>query len=131
MQTIARSPAGTVARTSRRRICFLILGYLVTLAGCCFFFSLLMVYLLAAGCAIMVVASIGVPQPRVTWRSTVTATLGCAIIIGVLSLFGQDRVRTWRPHPAGYIPAWLLCLYAFRQLREIFSSLRDDEKVHG
>ena len=123
------SPQDSIAgRVSWPRICALIIGYLVVLAGCCFFFSFRMLYLLTIGSIIIVLASHGIPQPPVSWRSTLVAAAGCLVITGVLALFGQDRIQNWRPHPAGYIPAWFLCVYAFRQLREIVCHHKSDEK---
>lgn len=120
MQTTKSSSGDRfTGRTSWPRVCTLVIGYLLALAGCSLFFSLQMIYLVLAGGLVMFFASRGIPQPPVTWRSTAVAVVGCLVIIGILSLFGEDQVRQWRPHPGGYIPAWFLCFHACRQLRLI------------
>jgi hypothetical protein len=116
----------TGKRPSWLRVCILVVGYLVTLGACFYFFSLEMIYLAVAGLLIVFFASRGNPERRMTWGSTLIAFAGCLVIIGVLSLFGQDRIRHWKPHPGGYILAWFICFHAFRHFWGIFHNHQPD-----
>jgi len=104
------------------RIALAVLGWILMLGAA---LSLLIVpfsvtfLLFAAGTVIVFVAFR--PSPPMTWRSWIAFFAGPVVIIAVLSLFGDDRIRQWRPHPAGYIPAWFICLNAFRHFRHMFS----------
>jgi hypothetical protein len=43
---------------------------------------------------------------------------GCILIILVLSYFGNERIRQWRPHPAGYQIAWGFLLMTIYQIKD-------------
>lgn len=60
--------------------------------------------------------------PPMTFRSWIFVIAGMAVIFAVLAFFGDDQVRRWRPHPAGYIPAWWICFHVCRQFRYMLSS---------
>ena len=108
---------------STPRLCVIILGYLVIIAGALSTFSvpLLVTFLIiaAGGLVIDLASRRDYPAPRNTWRSMLVWIAGCTVIMGVLWLFGQDRVRQWTPHPAGYQIVWFFCLALFRHLRQI------------
>ncbi len=108
-------PGGTL---SPWRICALAGGWLVAIFGALSLVSVplyLAFLLLIAGTVIGSLAYRG--GPPMTWGAWVVVIGGCALIVGALSLFGQETVRHWTPHPAGYIPAWVGCFHAFRQVR--------------
>jgi hypothetical protein len=104
------------------RVFMLVVGYLTVLAGCSLFFSLEMILLLLLGFVVIIFASRRLPQPPTTWRSVLFVLVGCVAIIGILSFFGDERIRQWRPHPGGYIPAWFACCSAFRQIYWIYKN---------
>jgi hypothetical protein len=100
----------------------LVIGYLVMLFGA---LSLLSVplhvsFLCMIAGAIFLVISFQ-DAPAMTRRSWLVMIIGMAVVFGVLSLFGDARVRQWRPHPAGYIPAWIGLFHAFRHIRHVFT----------
>lgn len=105
------------------RIALWAVGWVVALAGALSTFSVplyLTVLVLLFGA---LTSALAYPRtPPMNWRSNVVLGLGGVLIIGVLELFGEERVRHWVPHPAGYIVAWFGCFYGFRQLRQL---LRD------
>jgi hypothetical protein len=104
------------SRPSEARIFSLVLGYLIAFGAA---MSLLSVplydtfLLFAAGAVVIWFAHCATP-PVTTWRSWSVLIGGCVLLIGVLSLFGQERIRHWTPHPAGYIPAWFILFSAIR-----------------
>jgi hypothetical protein len=56
---------------------------------------------------------------RSTWRFFLLFISILAAEIGILSLFGEDRIKQWRPHPGGYPAAILIVMYAFCHFRQI------------
>ena len=115
------------------QVCVIVVGYLIAIFGALsvFRFPLAVSLLtLVAGLGVVTLASRrGYSPPRFTWRTGLVWVAGSAVILGVLWLIGEDRVRHWTPHPAGYQVVWLICLVLFRHLRQIFhhgaSSSRD------
>ncbi len=122
MQTTTSSPQNLGSRPSGLRISILVVGYLVALFGALSIFSVQLyisfLLLIAGG----VVATLALrPTPAMTPRSWLVLLAGCVVILVVLYLFGEERVRQWRPHPAGYTPTWFVCFNAFRQIRRVVS----------
>jgi hypothetical protein len=120
--TVAQLDLGT--QPSGLRIFVITVGWLLSLFGAfsVFSISLTATFLtLAAGGVVITLASRRVcPVPPPSGRDyLVWQGGGTAVIIGVLWLIGEDRVRHWTPHPAGYLPAWYFCLSAFRHLQSI------------
>ena len=109
---------------STPRLCVIILGYLITIAGAFSMFSVpllaTLLIIAAGGLMIDLVSRRDYPAPRHTWRSMLVWIAGSAVIMGVLWLIGEDRVRHWTPHPAGYQIVWFFCLNLFRHLRQIY-----------
>ena len=104
------------------RTCILVIGYLVAISAALSLFSVplyVSFLLLVTGAVIGTLAYRA--TPAMTWRSWLVLILGCVVILGVLNLFGQERVRYWKPHPAGYIVAWFVCFQAFRHVRFLLS----------
>lgn len=114
------------------RLTLLTAGYLTALAGALSFFSIplsLTFSTLIAGCGVTALASRReYAPPRFTWRSMLVWIMGSAVILGGLWLAGEERVRYWKPHPAGYQVAWLISLSLFRHLLHI---LRPEPAVPG
>ena len=123
MQASSSSNHNSDTRPSHVRICALIVGYLVALFGALSMSSVpvyISVVLVAAGGLAAALASR--PTPTMTnWRSWLVVVAGWAVILGVLLLFGEERVRHWKPHPGGYIVGWFVCFQAFRHLRHALS----------
>ena len=127
MQTNAEltraSQHNAAGRPRSLHIAIIAAGYLIALFGAVSIFSVsLTISLLTtvAGCILLALASRhGYASPRLTWRTWLVWVVGTAMILGVLGLIGEDRVRHWTPHPAGYQLAWLICLCAFRHFRQI------------
>jgi len=109
---------------STPRLCVIILGYLISMASALSMGSvpLLATFLItvAGGIVVDLASRRDYPIPRHTWRSMLVLIAGCVVIIGVLLLIGEDRVRHWTPHPVGYQLAWLFCLNLIRHLRQIY-----------
>ena len=108
---------------STLRLCVIIAGYLIAIAG-----ALSMLsdpwYIAPLGMVMgLGVSAMGAGReyaaPRHTRRSVLVWIAGCAVILGVLWLIGEDRVRHWTPHPAGYQLAWFFGLEMCRHLRQI------------
>ena len=116
MMTSPHHKAGD--KPSPLRTCILVIGYLVAISAALSVFSvpLYVSFLLLVAGAVIGTLAYGA-APAMTWRSWLVLILGCAVILGVLNLFGQERVHHWRPHPAGYIVAWFVCFHAFRHVR--------------
>jgi len=107
-----------------------VLGFAVLLFATLSLFSLplyMTTISLVAGAILCAVVSIR--QPTMTRSSWIVLVAGMILIFGVLYLIGEDRVRHWRPHPAGYFPAWIVCFHAFRHIRHAFA--RIDKGVRG
>jgi hypothetical protein len=106
------------------RVSVIIVGYLIAIAGALSVFSVplsVSLLTLVAGCGVTALASRrDYSMPRFSWRTGIVWVAGSAVILGVLWLIGEDRVRHWAPHPAGYHLVWLICLALFRHLRRIF-----------
>jgi hypothetical protein len=109
------------------RVSILVVGWTVAIAGALSIFSvpLYLSFVLLVGGTTLGALAYRNPPPM-TWRSWAMLIAGCVIIICVLNLFGQERIRHWTPHPAGYIPAWFVCFHAFQQMRHL---LRDRAKL--
>jgi len=109
---------------SASRVSVIIVGYLIALVGALSVFSVplsVSLLTLVAGWGMTALASRrDYAAPRFTWRTGLVWVAGSAVILGVLWLIGEDRVRHWTPHPAGYQVVWLICLALFRHLRQIF-----------
>ena len=109
---------------SASRVCVIVVGYLIALFGALSVFRLpqaVSLLMLVAGLGVVALASRrGYSPPRITWRTGLVWVAGSAVILGVLWLIGEDRVRQWTPHPAGYQVVWLICLSLLRHLRHIF-----------
>jgi hypothetical protein len=108
---------------SASRVCVIIVGYLIAIVGALSVFSVplsVSFLTLVAGCGVTALASRrDYSAPSFTWRTGLFWVAGSAVILGVLWLIGEDRVRHWTPHPAGYQVVWLICLALFRHLRQI------------
>ena len=113
-------------RTPGVRVAIITIGYLITLAGVLSIFSIpisISLAMVMVGFAGTGLAARGVyAVPPVTWRVGLVWMAGSIVILGVLWLIGEDRVRHWVPHPAGYGVAWFICLCAFRHFRQIMHS---------
>lgn len=120
MQSVTHSQTGS--RLFWLRLCVLVAGYLLALFGALSLLSvpLQMSFLYLIAGAVLVVFSFR-DAPAMTWRSRLILVIGALVIFGILSFFGDARVRHWRPHPAGYIPAWFGMFHAVRQIRYVFS----------
>jgi len=109
---------------SALRISVIIVGYLIAIVGALTMFSVplsLTLLISVAGCGVTALASRrDYSGPRFTWRTVLVYVAGCAVILGVLRLIGEDRVRQWTPHPAGYQVVWIFCLTMFQHLRYLF-----------
>lgn len=102
---------------SAPRVAVWAVGCAVAVAGALSTFNVpmyLSLLLLLAGSVILALAAPG--TPAMNWRAWLVFVSGSVLIIGVLNLFGEERIRHWIPHPAGYIPAWFVCFVGFRQL---------------
>ena len=95
-------------------------GYFVAIVGVLSFFSIpiyVSLVLMAVGTVISLLADrTNIPMTRVSW---IVLLAGCIMILCVLALFGEDRVRHWTPFPAGYIPAWFGCFHGFRHIQNL------------
>jgi len=108
---------------SATRLCVIIIGYLIAIAGALSFLSVPVHVTFLTFLAGLCVAALGAGRDyagRAFTRSTWLVWIaGCAVLMGVLWLIGQERIRLWTPHPAGYQLVWLVCLTFFRHLRQI------------
>jgi hypothetical protein len=99
------------------------MGYIISLVGVLSIFRMGMIlwmFIYLAGMAVVVLASLNTyPLPKLTWRMQLVWIAGVIVIIGCLSYIGDDRIRNWTPHPAGYQLAWLICLVAYQHMRAI------------
>jgi len=108
-------------RPSPARIFFLGVGYVLALIGVLCVFTIPLYASLLVLVSGAVIGSLAYrPTPVMTWQSWTVLIGGYALILGVLCLFGDEKVRHWTPHPAGYIPGWMACFYAFRHIRFAF-----------
>lgn len=106
----------------RLRIAVLAVGYGVALFGALSVFSFpFYVMLISFVAGIMLCASVRLQPPTLTRRSQFVLFAGMLVVYGVLCVFGNERVRQWRPHPAGYMPAWTVCFFAFRHFWHLLS----------
>jgi hypothetical protein len=108
---------------SATRLCVIFLGYLIAIAGALSFLSVPLYVTFLTFIAGLGVTALGAGRDYsaqvFTWRTWLVWIAGCAVLMGVLWLIGQDRIRHWTPHPAGYQIVWLVCLTVFRHLRQI------------
>src|SRR5436309_1221793 len=113
METINSTHGKVVGSASPLRICIMAVGWLVAIFGALSLFSVPLYFtlLLAVG-GTLIGTLVYRDAPAMTWRSWLVLIVGCVLIIGVLNTFGQDRIRHWTPHPAGYLPAWFGCFHA-------------------
>jgi len=77
------------------------------------------------GGALAALASFRTPSmtpPPMTKLSWIVLLAGFGIVIGVLGVIGEDTVRHWTPHPAGYGVAWFACFQAVRHFRHIITT---------
>jgi len=122
MQNSTSPQQDVESRPSRLRMYAFLIGYLVALFGALSTFSVPLYVSfpsLLAGSGLVTLTFITAPTltgPIMTWRSWLVMILGWLVIFGILCLLGDARVRLWRPHPAGYLPAWLICFYAVRHI---------------
>jgi len=122
MQATTVSQFGFESRPSRLRIAGLALSYAVLLLGVLSLFTVpLYVAAISFAGGVILFRVVSLREPTMTWSSWITVVAGMIVIFGVLYLVGEERVRQWRPHPAGYIPAWLVCFHAFRHIRHVIS----------
>jgi hypothetical protein len=96
------------------------IGYIVLSAGVLSVFSIpfyasLLVMAVGTGIAILSDRT-KIPTTRSSW---IVLLAGCVLIFCVLALFGDERIRHWKPFPAGYIPAWFACFHGFRHIRHL------------
>ena len=123
MQTTSSSLVGISNRLSGLRIGGIAVGYFLALVGnlSVFRISLVASFLtLVIGFAIVALASReAYAPPRLTWRVGLVWLIGWVMILGILNLIGEDKIRHWTPHPAGYQTAWFICLFAFLHFRQL------------
>ena len=109
---------------SASHVFVIVIGYLLAIFGALSMFRVSLsvsLLILVAGLSVVVLASRrGYSVPRFTWRTWLVWVAGSAVILGVLWLIGEDRVRQWTPHPAGYQGVWLISFCLFRHLLQIF-----------
>jgi hypothetical protein len=129
VQTATSSPC----QFAKCRLCLLATGYALMLLGALSIFSapLYISFLfLLVGAALSVFASFRTPSmtpPPMTKLSWVVLLAGSGILLALLNVIGENTVRHWTPHPAGYGPAWFACFQAFRHFRHIITtSVRPD-----
>lgn len=101
----------------------MVVGYLIALFGALSLFRLplgvCLLTLVAGGSVLALASRGGYSPPGLTWRTGLVWVAGSVLILGVLWLIGEDRVRNWTPHPAGYQTAWFVALSLCRHLRQI------------
>lgn len=111
-------PQSHVIAQQNLRVLTLVLGYVLALSGSLLVFTIpfyASFILLVSGCLVVALSDRHpLPMTRNSW---IVLIVGCAVIFVGLSLFGEERIRQWRPFPAGYIPAWFVCFHAFRHIR--------------
>jgi hypothetical protein len=112
------------AHNSRAAVSVIILGYLISIAGALSVFSVpvtvSLVTLLSGGGITALASRRDHSAPRFTLSMWIAWLVGSAVILGALWLIGEDTVRHWTPHPAGYQIVWLIVLTLFRHLHHIF-----------
>jgi len=120
MDTVNSSPETIDKAPSPLRIAFWAIGWVVSIAGALSLFSVpLYLTFLSLVLGTVTCALAYRSTPAMTWRSWFVLVIGSILIMVILSLFGEERIRRWIPHPAGYIPAWFGSFHAFRQLRHL------------
>ena len=106
--------------TSWFRVVALATGYVVAVVGVLSIFTIpfyASLVLMAVGTVIALLSDrANISMTRSSW---IVLLAGCILILCVLALFGENRVRHWTPFPAGYIPAWFGCFNGFRQVRHL------------
>lgn len=121
MQAATSSPC----QFAKWRLCLLAAGYVLMLLGALLILRtpLYVPFLfLMVGGALATFASFRTPwmtPPPMTKLSWIVLLAGFGIVIAVLNIIGEDTVRHWTPHPAGYGVVWLACFHAFRHFRHI------------
>jgi hypothetical protein len=121
--TAGQVTGNNVIRPHPLRIGVIASGYLVAFFGALSTWSIPLLASLLALVGGLTVASLlargNCAAPRMGWRTFAVWIAGSAVILGILFLIGEEKVRHWTPHPAGYQIAWFVCLSAFRHLRQI------------
>ena len=130
---IVQAATSSPCQFAKCRLCLLATGYALMLLGALSIFSapLYISFLfLLVGAALSVFASFRTPSmtpPPMTKLSWVVLLAGSGILLALLNVIGENTVRHWTPHPAGYGPAWFACFQAFRHFRHITTtSVRPD-----
>lgn len=125
MQTTTYSNQGFNDRPSPLCIGGVIAGYLVALFGALSVLSVrlyISFLILLAGSFLLMLASRSVRTlPKWTWQAWFVLIAGYVVIFAVLWLFGDERVRQWRPHPVGWILGWWILFHGFHYIRHILS----------
>jgi len=110
------------------RIVVIAVGYFIALFGALSIFRIHQLWtliILCAGLVLVAVGQKGVNIPKIDARQNwffwlAVRLLGATVIVGILLLIGEDRIRQWTPHPAGYVPAWLILVQALQHLQYFY-----------
>jgi hypothetical protein len=125
MQGANSSLGGVFHPFSNWRLYLLVVSYVVMLVGVLSSMRAPMhvtVSLVLGGACLMMAAEFRTPSlghPAMRARDWMTVLAGMAVIIVVLNWIGEETVRHWTPHPAGYFGAWLFGYHVFRHFRQI------------
>ena len=105
---------------SRSRLSVILAGYGVAIAGTLTLFSLplwVSLLILVAGAGVTALGCRGIGSgPLFTSRTLLAWLAGSLLLLAVLSLIGEDRVRRWTPHPASFQPALWVVISMVRHL---------------
>ena len=105
---------------SRPRIVGVIISYIALLAGVLSIFAVpiyVSLTLMVVGAGIGLVSDhTKIPMSRIAW---IVLIGGWVLILCIVGLYGHDRILHWRPHPAGYIPAWAILFHGVRHVRHL------------